>query len=93
MVDFSAMPIVRNVANQANEPSPPHCTTILFIDHNYDGRGIYDNDLWEVLGQKRKVPILAISYMLNTGTKDSVSDGGEAKVELGHRMVSACVYN
>ena len=23
----------------------PHCTTILFIDHNYDGRGIYDNDL------------------------------------------------
>ena len=57
MVDFSAMPIVRNVANQANEPSPPHCTTILFIDHNYDGRGIYDNDLWEVLGQKPKSPI------------------------------------
>ena len=47
----------------------------------------------DILGQKRKVPILAISYMLNTGTKDSVSDGGEAKVELGHRLVSACVYN
>ena len=46
MMNFlSPMPILRNVANQANEPSPPHCTTILFIDHNYDGRGIYDNDL------------------------------------------------